>query len=114
ARGGPPRAGGGGARGEPLLQLEDLAAGRLAGASLAVRRGETAGVAGVQGNGQTELVLAIAGLITPSRGRVGLGGADVTRASVAARLAAGLGHIPDDRHRRGVVLDFDLAENLRL
>jgi len=100
--------------GETLLRVEDLAAGRLAGVSLAVRAGEIVGIAGVQGNGQTELVLAIAGLLAPARGRVILGGTDVTRASVAARLAGGLGHIPDDRHRRGVVLDFSLADNLRL
>jgi general nucleoside transport system ATP-binding protein len=102
------------APGEVLLDVEDLAGGRLAGASLAVRKGEIVGIAGVQGNGQTELVLAVAGLLAPSRGRVLLGGNDVTRASVGARLARGLGHIPDDRHRRGVVLGFSLADNLRL
>jgi simple sugar transport system ATP-binding protein len=100
--------------GAVVLAVDGLAAGRLVEASLEVRAGEIVGVAGVQGNGQTELVLAVAGLLAPAAGRVTLGGADVTRASVAARLARGLGHIPDDRHRRGVVLDFDLADNLRL
>jgi simple sugar transport system ATP-binding protein len=100
--------------GAAVLRVEGLGAGRLADATLEVRAGEIVGVAGVQGNGQSELVLAIAGLVAPERGRVLLGGADLAGASVAARLAAGIGHIPEDRHRRAVVVDFDLAENLRL
>ena len=101
-------------RGSTLLAVEDLAAGRLAGVSLEVRAGEIVGVAGVQGNGQSELVLAVAGLLIPDRGRVRLRGADVTGASVAARLAGGIGHIPEDRHRRAMILGFGLADNLRL
>jgi len=103
-----------GTPGAPVLAVEDLAGGCLRGVSFNVRAGEIVGIAGVQGNGQTELVLAIAGLVEPERGRVVLGDADVTKATVAARLARGLGHIPDDRHHRGAVLGFNLAENLRL
>jgi simple sugar transport system ATP-binding protein len=94
--------------------VSGLAAGRLAGVDLEVRAGEIVGVAGVQGNGQSELVLCVAGLLVPERGRVLLRGADVTGASVASRLAAGIGHIPEDRHRRAVVMGFGLADNLRL
>jgi len=91
-----------------------LAARDLDGIDLAVRAGELVGVAGVEGNGQRELVLALTGLARARRGRVELGGADVTAASVAARRAAGLAHVPEDRHRHGLVLDASLAENLAL
>ncbi len=91
-----------------------LAARGTDGIDLAIRAGEVVGVAGIEGNGQRELVLALTGLTRPRRGRVELGGADVTAASVAARRAAGLAHVPEDRHRHGLVLDATLAENLTL
>src|SRR5262249_7586728 len=65
-------------------------------------------------NGQTELVLAIAGVMPAEKGSIVLGGREVTRARVAARLGAGLGHIAEDRHLRGMILDLDLTENLLL
>jgi simple sugar transport system ATP-binding protein len=106
--------------GEPLLRVEDLhvtddrGLEKVRGLSLEVRAGEIVGIAGVDGNGQTELIDAIAGLRRSSAGRVVLGGKDVTHESAMTRLDAGLGHIPEDRQRRGLVLDFSLAENLAL
>jgi simple sugar transport system ATP-binding protein len=86
----------------------------LQGVSLGVAPGEIVGIAGVHGNGQSELVLAIAGLVTPERGSVWLGGRVVTRESVAARHRRGLSVVHEDRHERGLVLDFTLAENFAL
>ncbi len=82
--------------------------------SFAVRPGEVLGIAGVEGNGQTELVEAIAGLRQPSRGTISLGLHDVTALSVRQRADAGLSHIPEDRHRRGLVLDYSVGDNLIL
>ncbi|MGQ0765797.1 MAG: ABC transporter ATP-binding protein [Gemmatimonadota bacterium] len=82
--------------------------------SFEVRPGEIFGIAGVEGNGQTELVEAIAGLRQPAAGSVRLGARDVTEASVRERSEAGLSHIPEDRHRRGLVLDYAVADNLIL
>jgi simple sugar transport system ATP-binding protein len=82
--------------------------------SLRVAAGEILGIAGVEGNGQTELVEAIAGLRDVDRGRVLLGGEDVTALGVRARARAGLAHVPADRHRRGLVLDYSVADNLIL
>jgi general nucleoside transport system ATP-binding protein len=84
------------------------------GVRFEVRAGEIFGIAGVEGNGQTELVEAIAGLRAPSAGSVTLGGRDVTRLAVRERADAGLSHIPEDRHRRGLVLDYTVADNLIL
>jgi general nucleoside transport system ATP-binding protein len=81
--------------------------------SLVVRRGEIVGIAGVDGNGQRELALAIAGL-APALGDVTIGDRDVSRASPRARLAAGLAHVPEDRHHGGLLLDATIAENLAL
>jgi simple sugar transport system ATP-binding protein len=85
----------------------------LHGITLSVRAGEIVGVAGVDGNGQRELAQAIAGLVTHG-GRVRIGERDVTSATAARRLAAGLAHIPEDRHHGGLVLDASVAENLAL
>jgi simple sugar transport system ATP-binding protein len=106
--------------GEPLLQVEELRVlddrglEAVRGLSLEVRAGEILGVAGVDGNGQSELIDAIAGLRKAVSGRIRLLGRDVTHASAAERLDAGLGHIPEDRQRRGLVLDFTIAENIAL
>jgi general nucleoside transport system ATP-binding protein len=105
---------------EPLLAVEDLHAlddrglEAVRGVSFDVRGGEIVALAGVDGNGQSELIDAITGLRRPSGGRVMLAGTDVTRASAAKILDLGLGHIPEDRQRRGLVLEFSLAENLAL
>ena len=78
------------------------------------RGGEIVGIAGVDGNGQTELIDAIAGLRKSKAGTIVIGDEDVTGDSCKECLDAGLGHIPEDRQRRGLVLDFSLAENLAL
>jgi simple sugar transport system ATP-binding protein len=106
--------------GDPALSIEDLHAFDdrglevVRGVSFAVRGGEIVGLAGVDGNGQSELVEALTGLRRPSAGRVLMGGKNVTGASAATVLDLGLGHIPEDRQRRGLVLEFSLAENLAL
>src|SRR5215204_472277 len=81
--------------------------------SFEVRAGEIVGIAGVEGNGQTELIEALAGLVPAAHisGKVLFDGRDVTRAGARARLEMGIAHIPEDRHRRGLLLDFDLSEN---
>jgi ABC-type uncharacterized transport system ATPase subunit len=106
--------------GEPLLVAEGLTATgargepALRGLNLTVRQGEIVGVCGVEGNGQAELVEVLAGLRRPDAGRVLLKGRDVTGADPNALRRAGLSYIPEDRHNRGLVLDFSLAENVLL
>jgi general nucleoside transport system ATP-binding protein len=96
------------------LVLEGVGvANALEGIDLTVLAGELVGVAGVDGNGQHELALAIAGL-APHGGRIAIGGRDVTSASPRARLAAGLAHVPEDRQHGGLVLDATSADNLAL
>ena len=105
---------------EPVLVVENLSVeddrGLLAvrDVSFEVRAGEIVGVAGVDGNGQSELIDALTGLRKPESGRVVVGGDDVTSTSVREHLDEGVGHIPEDRQRRGLVLEFTLAENLAL
>jgi len=84
------------------------------GVSFSVKPGEIVGIAGVEGNGQTELIEAIAGLRTVFAGDVLIDGLDVTRRSVARRHDAGLSHIPEDRHRRGLILEYTVGDNLIL
>lgn len=79
-----------------------------------IRAGEILGIAGVEGNGQSELVEVLTGLRLPSSGTIQLGDTDITRLSPKKRLEAGLACVPEDRHRRGLVLDFTLRENLLL
>jgi simple sugar transport system ATP-binding protein len=104
--------------GEPMLIVENLSVKDDRGlpavrdVSFEVRAGEIVGIAGVDGNGQSELIDALTGLRKPDSGRVVVGGDDVTSASVRKHLDDGLGHIPEDRQRRGLVLEFTLAENL--
>ena len=106
--------------GQVLLEVKDLMVqddrhqAAVNGVSLEVHAGEILGIAGVEGNGQNELVEAIVGLRMPRSGRILLGGRDITHASTHSTLAAGLGHIPADRQRMGVVLDLSIADNLVL
>jgi simple sugar transport system ATP-binding protein len=86
----------------------------LDGVSLSAAPGEILGIAGVEGNGQTELIEAIAGLCRVASGTISLRGRDITHASVRERTDAGLAHIPEDRHRRGLILDYSIADNLIL
>lgn len=82
--------------------------------SFAVRPGEILGIAGVEGNGQSELIEAIAGLQSVAGGVVRIGGMDVTSASPRERTDAGLSHIPEDRQRRGLIMNYSVADNLIL
>jgi ABC-type uncharacterized transport system ATPase subunit len=106
--------------GEPVLQVEGLqvddARGQrvVRGVSFEVRAGEILAVAGVQGNGQTELVEALTGLRAPVGGSVRLDGTDVTGAPPDRLFASGLAHVPEDRQRDGLVGSFGVASNLVL
>jgi simple sugar transport system ATP-binding protein len=106
--------------GEPLLRVQDLSVRddrgleAVRGVTFDVRAGEIVGIAGVDGNGQSELIDALTGLRHVAEGSIMVGKEDLTRASARDALDAGIGHIPEDRHRRGLVLDFNLAENLVL
>ncbi len=82
--------------------------------SFSVHRGEIVTVAGIDGNGQSELVYAISGLAATDSGRILLHGADIARTSIRHRNDLKLSHIPEDRHKHGLVLDYTLAENLVL
>ncbi|HHT98206.1 MAG TPA: ABC transporter ATP-binding protein [Clostridiales bacterium] len=79
--------------------------------SFNVKRGEILCIAGIDGNGQTELIQAITGLIQSDSGQIILNGEDVTKKSIRYKNTHGLSHIPEDRHRYGLVLDYNLAEN---
>ncbi|OLO40468.1 heme ABC transporter ATP-binding protein [Alkalihalophilus pseudofirmus] len=81
---------------------------------LEVHAGEILGVAGVDGNGQTELIEAITGLRKPTGGNIQLNGQDITGLTPRKITGAGVGHIPQDRHKHGLVLDFTVGENIVL
>jgi general nucleoside transport system ATP-binding protein len=106
--------------GEPLLVVEDLRVlddrdlEAVRGISFEVREGEIVGIAGVDGNGQTELIDALTGLRRIADGGLKVGGKELTRSNARDSLDAGVGHIPEDRQLRGLVLDFSLAENIAL
>jgi simple sugar transport system ATP-binding protein len=107
--------------GEPLLEVEDLHVlddreiEKVRGVSLEVKAGEIVGIAGVDGNGQTELVEALTGLRSPTAGTILVGRHKMVRHSDPKTMQeAGIGHIPEDRQRRGLVLDFSIAENIAL
>jgi len=106
--------------GAPLLQVEglrvidDRGLEAVRDVSFEVRGGEIVGLAGVDANGQSELIDAIAGLRHPASGRIVVDGHDLTHANAKESLEAGIGHIPEDRHRRGLVLPFSLTENIAL
>lgn len=106
--------------GNTVLQLEGLQVrdnrGQMAvnGLSMAVREGEIFGIAGIEGNGQTELVEALTGLRKPEGGHVRLDGRDVTGAATRRLIDAGLAHVPEDRHKFGLVLTYPITDNLTL
>jgi ABC-type uncharacterized transport system ATPase subunit len=106
--------------GQVVLAVEDLVVVDSRGhtavnqVSFEVRAGEIVGIAGVQGNGQTELVGALTGLTQPLGGKVTLGEEDVTLASPRKMHMSSTAHVPEDRQRSGLILDFDIAENLVL
>lgn len=106
--------------GEVVLQIENLAAlddrnlPTLRGLSLELRQGEILGVAGVQGNGQTELVEVITGLRPAVAGKVRIGGKDVTNARPRQVINTGVAHVPEDRQKNGMVGGFPISDNMVL
>lgn len=100
----------------PVLEVKGLViAGRnglaVNDVSFTVRAGEIVGIAGIEGNGQTELIEALAGLTKPSAGRVEFEGKDITGDPARRIKELGIAHIPEDRHKRGLLLNSDLSEN---
>jgi len=106
--------------GDVVLKIKDLVVKdsrglkAVNGLSLEVRAGEILGIAGVDGNGQQELIEAITGLRKVESGTIDFLGVDITNESVRKRTELGIGHIPQDRHKHGLVLDFKLSENMVL
>ncbi|MGI8469411.1 MAG: ABC transporter ATP-binding protein [Pyrinomonadaceae bacterium] len=101
---------------DTVLNVENLSVKNKHGEALDnisfnVRAGEIVGIAGIEGNGQTELVEAIAGLIPIASGAINLSGKDISKLSVRRRTELGIAHIPEDRHKRGLLLNSDLEEN---
>lgn len=101
---------------DTVLSIENLTvAGKhglaIDGISFNVRAGEIVGIAGIEGNGQTELIEAIAGLCPIQTGKIEFLGKDISKFSVRQRTELGIGHIPEDRHKRGLLLNSDLEEN---
>ncbi|MGI8495339.1 MAG: ABC transporter ATP-binding protein [Pyrinomonadaceae bacterium] len=106
---------------ENVLSVQNLSVKNVHGevlndVSFDVRAGEIVGIAGIEGNGQTELIEAVAGLVAPANlsGTVEFSGVNITKSSARKRKELGIAHIPEDRHKRGLLLDFDLAENSML
>jgi len=101
-----------------VLEVRDLSyrdrrgIARLSKVSLSVGRGEIVGVAGVDGNGQQELAEAIVGLVSPDAGAIRLEGKDLTKSSVAVRIAAGMAHIPEDRLRTAIFASMSVRDNV--
>jgi simple sugar transport system ATP-binding protein len=94
--------------------VDDYGRPLLSGINLDVRAGEIVGIAGIQGNGQTELVEAITGLLPVAAGSVTMLGQDITHATPRARHKAGIAHVPEDRNEMGMIDSFTVAENLVL
>ncbi|MFC4077897.1 ABC transporter ATP-binding protein [Salinithrix halophila] len=106
--------------GETVLEVRNLYVSdsrnvdAVRGLNLEVRAGEIVGLAGVDGNGQSELLEAITGLKKARKGHIFLHGKEITNQKPRAVTRSGVGHIPEDRHRRGLVLDFSIGENMVL
>ncbi|MEG0381024.1 MAG: ABC transporter ATP-binding protein, partial [Kurthia sp.] len=105
---------------EPVLQIEGLTVKdnrnieRVKNLNLTVRAGEIVGIAGIDGNGQSELIEAITGLRKASSGTIALKGKDITGLKPRKITESGIGHIPQDRHKHGLVLDFPIGHNIAL
>lgn len=105
---------------ETILEISNLVVNEtrglpiVKGLDLTVRAGEVLGIAGIDGNGQSELIQAIAGLTKVESGTIKLNGKDVTNKSPRYITQTGLGHIPEDRHKHGLVLNMSLEENIIL
>ncbi|MGN0711422.1 MAG: ABC transporter ATP-binding protein [Anaerovoracaceae bacterium] len=108
-------------KGDVILSVENLSVPSklskeniVKNVSFDVRAGEIVCIAGIDGNGQTELVSALTGLEKISSGKITLCGKDMTKASIRKRSTSGMSHIPEDRHKHGLVLDYTLEENMIL
>ncbi len=105
---------------EEVLSIENLVVtdyrniDKVKGLNLTVRKGEIVGIAGIDGNGQSELIEAITGLRKVKNGTVKLNGKDVTNMKPRKITEEGVGHIPQDRHKHGLVLDFPIGHNIAL
>jgi simple sugar transport system ATP-binding protein len=105
---------------EPVLEVHDLFVRdermnmMVNGVSFDVRAGEVVGIAGVQGNGQTELVYALTGLLPPVSGTIQIGGKDLHKFTPRQILEEGVAHVPEDRQKHGLVLSFPIMDNLVL
>lgn len=107
--------------GETVLEVKDLSVNSTGNnkkliddVSFNVKKGEIVCIAGIDGNGQSELVYALTGLGLISSGSISLNGSDITNESVRKRNIKGMAHIPEDRHKDGLVLEYSLGENLML
>ncbi|MBE6053601.1 MAG: ABC transporter ATP-binding protein [Clostridium sartagoforme] len=105
---------------EEVLKLENVSVKNnkkvlgLKNFNLEVRKGEIVGIAGVEGNGQTELVEAITGMRRVEEGNILFNGKDITKDSIRKRIDTGIAHIPEDRHKRGLILDYTMEDNMVL
>ncbi|WP_294189195.1 ABC transporter ATP-binding protein [uncultured Clostridium sp.] len=105
---------------EVVLKLENVSVKNnkkvlgLKNFNLEVRKGEIVGIAGVEGNGQTELVEAITGMRAVEEGSILFNGKDITKDSIRKRIDKGIAHIPEDRHKRGLILDYTMEDNMVL
>jgi ABC-type uncharacterized transport system ATPase subunit len=105
---------------EEVLNIKDLVVKdsrgieAIRGLNLSVRAGEIVGIAGVDGNGQTELIEAITGLKKSESGTISINGTEIQRKSPRKITETGIGHIPQDRHKYGLVLDYSIGENMVL
>jgi simple sugar transport system ATP-binding protein len=107
--------------GDVILSVKDMVVASKAhnnnavkGGSFEVRAGEIVCIAGIEGNGQTELIYGLTGLEPLKSGTIELCGKDITHASIRDRSKAGMSHIPEDRHKHGLVLDYTLEQNMIL
>jgi simple sugar transport system ATP-binding protein len=107
--------------GETVLQVENITyfpkhanKALLHDISFTVNKGEIVCIAGIDGNGQSELVYALTGMLPVTNGKIYLHSKDITNASIRHRSLEGMAHIPEDRHKHGLVLDYTLEENLVL
>ena len=107
--------------GEPVLEVRNMTVASkihknnaVKNVSLTVRRGEIVCIAGIDGNGQTEFIHGLTGLDPIVSGTIILEGKDITKASIREKSILGMSHIPEDRHKHGLVLDYSLEDNLVL
>ena len=107
--------------GDTVLKVENLTVASKVGkkdavknVSLEVKAGEILCLAGIEGNGQTEFVYALTGLEKPTQGKIELCGKDISKLNIRNRSKAGISHVPEDRHKHGLVLDYTLENNMVL